>query len=197
MRKVNCVFCCALLLLLLAGPRTSSAPAQTKANHGGKIGTTYDGINHETVMRLDRMAISCAGIKDSFNNGTCVSMMVSLHCPGVQAFHVKYVTLHLMFKTDAWDHRHTLEQRDLSVVVNNETLRLGRMKLISQDTDAKMMETLGIEFPYEVFQKISAGQFVEMQVGPSRFMLRNKNVDALRDLNNRVVVPATQKVGTN
>ena len=188
MSKVNYLFCCALIFLALIVPGFTIA--QTRANHGGKIGTTYDGINHETIMRLDRMPISCAAsIKDTFNKGTCVSMMVSLHCPGIQAFHVKYVTLHLMFKTDAWDQRHTPEQRDLTVVVNNETLRVGRMNLISQETNAKMTETLGIEFPYEMFKKISAGQFVEMQVGPSRFMLRNKNLDALRDLNNRVVAP--------
>jgi hypothetical protein len=189
MRKIN-YFVWALVLLLqlaMAGQNTTSAIAQTRANHGGKIGTTYDGVNYETVMMLDKMQISCAGIKDAFNKGTCVSMMVSLHCPGVQAFHVKYVTLHLLFKTDAWDKRHAPDQRDLTVIVNNETLRLGRMKLISQETDAKMTETLGVEFPYEVFKKISAGQFVEMQVGPNRFMLRTKNLDALRDLNNRVV----------
>jgi hypothetical protein len=49
-----------------------------------------------------------------------------------------------------------------------------------------MTETLGIEFPYETFKKMAAAQFVEMQVGPTRFMLRNKNLDAFRDLNNRV-----------
>lgn len=188
MSKVNYLFGCVLILLALIVP--GFTVAQTRANHGGKIGTTYDGVNHETVMRLDRMPVSCAAsIKDTFNKGACVSMMVSLHCPGIQAFHVKYVTLHLMFKTDAWDQRHAPDQRDLTVVVNNETLRLGRMKLISQETDAKMTETLGIEFPYELFKKISAGQFVEMQVGSSRFMLRTKNLDALRDLNNRVVAP--------
>ena len=88
MSKVNYLFCCALILLALIVPGFTIA--QTRPNHGGKIGTTYDGINHETVMRLDRMPISCAAsIKDTFNKGTCVSMMVSLHCPGIQAFHVK------------------------------------------------------------------------------------------------------------
>ena len=135
------------------------------------------------------MRISCNGIKNTFKDA-CVSMMVSLHCRGVQAFHVNYVTLQLMFETKAWDQRHAIDQRHLSVVVNNETLRLGQMELISQDggeTMDNMTETLGIRLPYEAFKKIAGAQFVEVQVGPSRFMLRNKNLEALRDLNARVV----------
>jgi hypothetical protein len=188
MRKVNCLFSCGLLLLLqvsLMSPTTTVA--QSRLNHGGKIETTYDGFSHETVMSLQKMPVSCNGIKDTFKDA-CVSLMVSLHCPGIQANHVNYVMLQLMFKTKAWDQRHPMDQRDLSVVVNNETLRLGRMQLIGQNVDDNMTETLGITFPYEAFKKIAAAQFVEVQVGPSRFMLRNKNLEALRDLNNRVVV---------
>jgi hypothetical protein len=138
-------------------------------------------------MSLQKMRVSCSGIKDTFKDA-CVSMMVSLHCRGVQAFHVNYVTLQLVFETKAWDQRHALNQRQLSVVVNNETLLLGEMKLVSQQTGDSMTETLAISFPYEVFKQIAGAQFAEMQVGPSRFLLRNKNLEALRDLNGRVVI---------
>lgn len=191
MRKLNCLSCCGLLLLLLVLPNCSesgSSAAQSKAaSHGGKIETTYDGFSHETVMSLQKMRVSCSGIKDTFKDA-CVSMMVSLHCRGVQAFHVNYVTLQLVFETKAWDQRHALNQRQLSVVVNNETLLLGEMKLVSQQTGDSMTETLAISFPYEVFKQIAGAQFAEMQVGPSRFLLRNKNLEALRDLNGRVVI---------
>jgi hypothetical protein len=185
MRKLHCVLYSALILFLLL-PQLS--PAQTKQqNHGGRIETSYDGFSHETVMTLQKMRISCAGVKDTFKDA-CISMMVSLHCRGVQAYYVNYVTLHLMFETKAWDQRHAMDQRQLSVVVNNETLRLGEMKLISQNVSESLTETLGITFPYDSFKKITEAQFVELQVGPSRFMLRNKNIEALRDLNSRVVV---------
>lgn len=190
MRKASYVSYCALILLLLVlsvCPDSASTAAQSAAaSHGGKIASTYDGFNHETVMSLQKMRISCNGIKNTFKDA-CVSMMVSLHCRGVQAFHVNYVTLQLMFETKAWDQRHAIDQRQLSVVVNNETLRLGQMKLISQDVGDNMTETLGITLPYEAFKKIAGAQFAEVQVGPSRFMLRNKNLEALRDLNGRVV----------
>lgn len=190
MRKANCVLYCALIFLLLVSPvcpdSASSAAQSGAASHGGKIESTYDGFSHETVMTLQKMRISCNGIKNTFKDA-CVSMMVSLHCRGVQAFHVNYVTLQLMFETKAWDQRHAIDQRQLSVVVNNETLRLGQMKLISQDVGDSMTETLGITLPYEAFKKIVGAQFAEVQVGPSRFMLRNKNLEALRDLNGRVV----------
>ena len=185
MSKVFCVALCLFLLGFQVGMPLVGAQSR-ELNHGGKIETRYDGFNHETVMSLRKMRISCAGIKDTFKDG-CVSMMVSLHCRGVQAYHVDYVTLHLMFETNAWDQRHPAGQRDLSVVVNNDTLRIGQMQLISQSVDDKMTETLGLTFPYEAFKKITQAQFVEMQVGNTRFALREKNLDALRDLNNRVV----------
>jgi hypothetical protein len=189
MRKLHRLFYSALILLLLV-PQVEPASisrAQTKQqNHGGKIETSYDGFSHETVMSLQKMRVSCEGMKNTFKDA-CVSMMVSLHCRGVQAYYVNHVTLHLMFETRAWDQRHPIDQRQLSVVVNNETLRLGQMKLISQTTSESMTETLGITFPYDSFKKITEAQFVEVQVGSSRFMLRNKNIEALRDLNSRVV----------
>jgi len=188
MRKAACVFCCALILVLqIAGICPNSAEGQSKElNHGGKIETKYDGFTHETVMSLKKMKVSCGGFKDTFKT-SCVSIMVSLHCRGVQAYHVDYVTLQLMLETKAWDHGHPPDQRELSVVVNNETLRLGSMRLIDQNYNDVLTETFGITFPYQVFKKITQAQFVEMQVGPTRFTLREKNLDALRDLNGRVV----------
>lgn len=188
MNKAICVLGCGLILLLQVpglSLKSIGAPAREE-KHGGKIEVKYDGFNHETVLSLRKMRISCAGIKDTFK-AACVSMVVSLHCRGTQAFHVNYVTLQLVFETKAWDQRHPLDQRHLSVVVNNETMRLGQMNLVSQSVDENMTETLGITFPYEAFKKITQGQFVEMQVGHSRFALREKNLDALRDLNARVV----------
>jgi len=175
-----------VLLLLPLWLNPSAGRAQSNSNHGGKIETTYDGFSHETLIRLQKMRVSCDGIKSTFKNA-CVSISLSLHCLGVQAYKVNYVSMQLMFETTEWDQRHPLDQRMLSVVVNNETLRVGQMKLISQAVNDSMTETLGIEFPYETFKKMAAAQFVEMQVGPTRFMLRNKNLDAFRDLNNRVV----------
>ncbi len=189
MKMPSRVFYCALILLLLLLPLCSTPTtglAQSKPSHGGKIETSYDGFSHETVISLQKMRISCEGVKSTFKNA-CVSMSVSLHCLGVQAYKVNYVTLQLMFETSAWDQRHAVDQRNLSVVVNNDTLRVGQMKFISQTVNDSMTETLGIDFPYDTFKKMAEAQFVEMQVGPSRFMLRNKNLEALRDLDRRVV----------
>jgi len=182
MRILNRASIVVLLLLPLC---FSAATGRPQSNHGGKIQTTYDGFTQETIVSLQKMRISCDGIKSTFKNA-CVSVSVSLHCSGVQASKVDYVSMQLMFETSAWDERHALDQRTLVIVANNETLRVGKMKLMSQAVNDSMTETLGIEFPYETFKKMAAAQFVEMEVGPTRFMLRNKNLDAFRDLNNRV-----------
>ncbi len=94
--------------------------------------------------------------------------------------------MQLTFATKDWDQRHPLDQRELSVVADGETLRLGRMELVSQNVDTLMSEVLGVTLPYNTFKKIALAQFVEMQVGKSKFELRDKNLLAFRDLNNRV-----------
>jgi hypothetical protein len=50
-----------------------------------------------------------------------------------------------------------------------------------------MTETLEVMLPYNTFKKIAYAQVVEMQVGKSKFELREKNLLAFRDLNNRVM----------
>ena len=154
-------------------------------DHGGKIVSNYDGFNHETVVTLKKMKVTCAS-KRVDSKGSCVSIMASLHCPGIQLDYVRQVTLQVVFETEDWDQRHPLDQRDLSVVADGETFRLGRMQLAGQSVDTLMTETLEIKVPYRIFKKMAVAEIVELQVGRSRVELRNKNLLALRDLNNRV-----------
>lgn len=161
------------------------SPILQTPEHGGQIESNYDGFNHETVVKLRKMKVTCAGKKGSFKD-TCVSMIASLHCPGIQLDYVRYVTLQLNFETKDWDQRHPRDQRNLMVVADGETLKLGRMELVSQNVDTLMSEVLQVTMPYRTFRKIALAQLIEVQVGNSRFELREKNLAALRDLNNRV-----------
>jgi len=154
-------------------------------DHGGKIESRYDGFNHETIVTLNKMRITCGSVKGNFKDA-CVSFVAALHCPGIQLDHVRYASLQLIFQTKDWDQRHPLNQRQLSVVADGETLRLGQMKLLSQSVDTLMTEELEVTMPYAVFTKIVRAQVVEMKVGNTEFELRQQNLAALRDLNNRV-----------
>jgi len=154
-------------------------------DHGGKIESKYDGFNHETIVTLNKMRITCGSAKGNFKEA-CVSFVAALHCPGVQLDYVRYASLQLVFQTKDWDQRHPLNQRQLSVVANRETLRLGQMKLVSQSVNTGMTEVLEVSMPFAVFTKIARAQVVEMKVGNSEFELSPQNLDALRDLNNRV-----------
>ena len=154
-------------------------------DHGGKIESRYDGFNHETIVTLNKMRITCGSVKGNFRDA-CVSFVAALHCPGIQLDHVRYASLQLIFQTKDWDQRHPLNQRQLSVVADGETLKLGQMKLVSQSVDTLMTEELEVTMPYAVFTKIVRAQFVEMKVGNTEFELRQQNLAALRDLNNRV-----------
>ena len=162
----------------------SSNPAQT-ADHGGKIESKYDGFSHETIVRLNKMRVTCGGMDGNFKD-ICISLVAELHCPGTQLDFVRYVRLQLVFQTKDWTKRHPLPERQLSVVANTETLRLGQMKLVSQSVDELMTEVLEVEVPYAVFTKIARAQTVDMKVGNTTFEFGQKNLDALRDLNNRV-----------
>ena len=165
----------------------SAAVVNDTSNHGGKIESKYDGISHETVSTLKKMKVTCAGAKDMLKN-TCVNVSASLHCPGVQLDYVRYAKLQLIFENKQWDQRHSPEDRDLVVVVDTTTLRLGRMRLVSENIKTLMTEVLEATISYDVFKKIASGQTVEMAIGNHRFELRQKNLEALRDLNNRVKV---------
>ena len=200
------VLICSCLLLLqsasllpkslnpsLAKSPSVSGPNPSPLDHGGKIETKYDGFNYETVVTLKKMRVTCGGAKglQSTLNQTCVSLVASLHCPGKQLDYVRYAKLQLIFETKDWDKRHPLEERELFVVADGQTLRLGRMALATQNVAGDrgidvMKEVLEISVPYKTFNMIAQAQTVEIKVGKSVFALQQKNLDALGDLNLRV-----------
>jgi hypothetical protein len=103
---------------------------------------------------------------------------------------VRNVTVQIMFENKDWVHFHPPEQRDLAVLVETETLKLGRMQTVSASTPGKWdtkVEILETTIPYATFKKIALAQAVEIQVGHDRFELREKNRMALRDLTSRVI----------
>jgi hypothetical protein len=159
-------------------------PPQTP-DHGGIIEMKYDGFSRETVVSLKKMSVSCAGMKGNFTE-SCVSIAVSLHCPGIQLENVRTVTLELEFAAKDWGQRHSLGQRDLSIVADTTTFRAGQMRLVSQTVNVPMRETFEVDMSYAAFRRIAAAQAIEMQLGQSRFELRDKNIAALRDLKSRV-----------
>jgi hypothetical protein len=205
--------CCVLWALLTVavcaqegarGPASNAgpAPAPLPLEHGGKIESNYDGFAHETVIALDRMRVTCEaakGLQRSFK-GLCVSLEASLHCPGKQLEYVRRATIRLIFEAKDWDSRHPLEERELTAVADGETIHLGRMSLVSQGVGESWLaenskETLEVEVPYQTFVKLARATWVEMSVGRTAFALRDKNVAALRDLNNRVNFTRRQRGG--
>lgn len=193
MKKVLLVLSCtAVLVFQPARVKPQSTQTQPQpVKHGGKIETKYDGFNYETVMRLRKMKVNCDGFKDKFKDA-CVSIEVLLHCPGTQVNYVKEVSLQVVFENRDWVHFHPPDQRNLAIVTDTETLRIGRMSPVSKDTpgtwDTKI-EILEAKMPYEVFKKMAMSQSVEIQVGRDAVELREKNIAALKDLNSRVIAP--------
>jgi hypothetical protein len=59
----------------------------------------------------------------------------------------------------------------------------------SWDTKMEMLET---KIPYATFKKIAMAQSAEIQVGKDVVELRDNNLAALRDLNNRVMAPTAK-----
>lgn len=198
MKHTKLLLLCAFLCISasISNAQSQSKPPvfpETRAgDHGGKIESSYDGFNHETVMTLRRMKVTCDGFKDRFK-GVCTSIVVELHFPGVQLNYVGYVVLRVLFQSEAWDARHPLEERDLSIVTDSGTLKFGRMKLAGEDFQWDKTETLERRMPYDAFRKIMSSEAVEIKVGNDRFQLRDKNIAALRDLNSRVLTQSSAK----
>lgn len=204
MNRTILISSCLLLLLCagllpkglpssLANSLSKSEPNSATLDHGGKIETKYDGFNHETVVTLQKMRVNCGGAKGlkSTLEQTCVSLVASLHCPGKQLEYVRYAKLQLIFETKDWDKRHPLDERELFVVADGRTLRLGRMALVTQNVVGDrfvdvMKEVLEVSVPYQAFDTIARAQTVEVKVGKTIFPLQQKNLEALGDLNLRV-----------
>ncbi len=196
MKRILLVLSCATVLLFQ--PAGAKAQSPEPAKHGGKIETRYDGFNYETVMRLRKMKVNCDGFKDKFKDA-CVSIEVMLHCPGTQVNYVKQVTLQVVFENKDWVHLHAPDNRDLTLVTDTETLRIGRMSPVSRDQpgwDTKV-EILEAKMPYAMFKKMATAQSVEIQVGRDAVELRDKNIAALKDLNTRVIVPSSTTTSAN
>jgi hypothetical protein len=185
MKLTNRFLCLVLLTTVVCAGSFADSLDKPQADHGGKIESRYDGFSHETIVTLNKMRITCSGVKGNFKDA-CISLVAALHCPGIQLDYVRYAKLQLIFQTQDWDQRHPLNERALSVVADGETLRLGQMRLVGQEVDTLMTETLECEVPYAMFTKIVRAQVVQMKVGNSEFELRPQNLAALRDLNNRV-----------
>ena len=196
MKKILLVFGCVAVLLFTS---VSVNPQDQPVKHGGKIETKYDGFNYETVMRLQKMKVSCDGFKDKFKDA-CVSIEVSLHFPGTQLNYVKYVMMQVVFENKDWVHLHPPDQRDLIVVTDTETLKLGTMAPVMKNQagtwDTKV-ETLELKVPYATFKKIATSQTANIQVGRSQVSLREKNLLALRDLNSRVITTSAASTPAN
>src|SRR5829696_8379203 len=186
MKKLVLVLSCgAVLLFQPAGARPQD---KQPVKHGGKIETKYDGFNYETTMRLQKMKVTCDGFKDKFKD-SCVSIEVTLHCPGTQLNYVRNVTLQVVFENKDWVHFHAPDQRELAVLIDTETLKLGKMSPVAKEPgtwDTKV-EVLEATIPYEAFKKIALSESVAIQVGRSSVDLRDKNLAALKDLNSRVI----------
>lgn len=202
-RLVLALGCVAVLLIQPSQAKfqeqsPTTPPAQKQPmKHGGKIEAKYDGFNFETVMRLRKMKVNCDGLKDKFKDA-CVSIEVVLHCPGTQLNYVRNVTLQVVFENKDWVHYHPPDQRDLTVVTDAETIRLGRMTPVSLNTPGTWntkIEILELAIPYKTFKKIAQSQSVEIQVGKSAVELRDKNRAALRDLDSRVL--STENTATS
>jgi hypothetical protein len=103
------------------------------------------------------------------------------------------VNIQVVFENKDWVQLHGPDQRDLTVVTDSETLKLGRMSPVSNGKvgtwDTKV-EVLELNIPYATFKKIALSESVHIQVGRDVAELREKNRLALKDLNSRVLVPA-------
>ena len=190
--KRTVTLCCVFVTLAAAVCAQDTSQAPAPPDHGGKIETNYDGFAHETIVELKRMGVTCEkGKASSIVKGLCVSLRATLHCPGRQLDYVRRATIRLTFEAKNWDSRHPPNERQLSAVADGETIRLGRMTLVSQGVSEGWLaednkETLEVSVPYEVFLKLARAEYVEMSVGKTTFALRDKNIAALRDMGNRV-----------
>jgi hypothetical protein len=99
--------------------------------------------------------------------------------------------VYISFVRDSTDEPRVLKsetERTLVMTLDGEAFKLGPMPVVKEVVTGYSLMTQGLMLgvPYEVFSKIANAKRVEVQLGPLRFNLTDRNVQDLRDLQARM-----------
>lgn len=165
-----------------------------KFKHNGKIVTKYDKSRNLTTILLQAYTVkdSESGPSDYVNS---VDMLAGFAYEGKEPTGSPAVIELALQITRTRRRSDKTTIPDLIAEIDGEELNLGKPRLIEEGNDNFkalnqrfniFMEKIALLLPKDVFQKISSAKTVKLESGDVRIILRDKHLEALRDLASRI-----------
>jgi hypothetical protein len=164
--------------------------AKSKFKHDGKFQATYDRAQDRTVVAFMPYVVK-VNHDDAYES---VAITAGFIHPGqVLTSRPQFVEFGVLSQSrGGWEFEQD-KDRELSLVIDGETINVGVMKLITarRFTLGRLYyrEDLGYTMPYEGFMRMASAKKVSVKVGRTELKLKNEHLEALRELASRAATP--------
>lgn len=183
MRK-TCRLALAITFALLCASTVIAQDAgpPRKFKHGAKFATRYDKFKDQTTVLFYPMAVS--GTARYLLSSEMLGLFAAFTYSGkTQPASVSEVIIAFTSTSPDWVY---LKDRELIALVDGERLPLGEAARDSSVKYGGVEEMLAVTVSYDHLLKLTNARVVEMKLGDREIKLKEKHLEALRDLASRM-----------
>ena len=198
-RKIVLVSFCFLFLALSLSHAGAQSTPQRKFKHGGKIVTEYDRASNLTTVLLQSYPLknSAGGPTDPVDAIDLIAGFTyqgndSIGDPEAVEFVLEIARSRPRGKKEGIN--------ELTAEIENQQISLGKPRLLGSANENlsgdiqglgtvrinSLIEKIGVLIPVDVFKRLAAAEQVKLETGDVKVTLRNKQLEALRDLASRI-----------
>ncbi|MCA1565658.1 MAG: hypothetical protein LC803_08460 [Acidobacteria bacterium] len=184
--KYRLILAVALVFACVAPVAAQGTGAKSKFKHDGKFQATYDRAQDRTVVAFQPYIVTY----NFHDTRESVAITAGFIHPG-QALtsRPQFIEFGVLSQSrGGWEFEQE-KDRELSLVIDGETVNLGPMKLITARRFTLgalyYREDLGFTMPYEGFARVASAKKVSVKVGRTELKLKNEHLEAMRDLISR------------
>ena len=178
------------VVLLVSVVRTNSQTPQPKFKHQGKITASYDKSTDQTTVFLKPYVIKTS--TNPIVSGVASTALTAGFTHRGKTLQAMPSTVELGILSESTVGFLYQKDRMFSVKVDDDTLELGEMKLLTtrfyQFEGNKYREDLAFAIPYDLFKRLIAAKEAQIRVGQQSFKLKHEHLEALRELGSKAVL---------
>jgi hypothetical protein len=177
------VFAC-----VVSGAAQGDKETKSKFKHRGKIQATYDPAQDRTVVAFQPYVVT-ANFHD--RNESIAITAGFIHPGQALASRPQFIEFGVLSQSRGGWQFEKENERELTLVIDGETIKLGAMKLVTARRFELgrgalfYREDLAFTLPYESFVKMANAKKVAVKVGKTGLKLANEHLEVMRDLMSR------------
>ncbi|HZH31075.1 MAG TPA: hypothetical protein VEY11_09965 [Pyrinomonadaceae bacterium] len=177
-----------VVLICAVSGAAQEQKTKSKFKHLGKIQATYDRAQDRTVVAFQPYVVT----SNFHDPSESVAITAGFIHPGrALASRPQFIEFGILSQSrGGWDFEGE-KDRELSLVIDGETINLGAMKIITARTFTLGLnalyyrEDLGLTMSYEGFVRMASAKKVSVKVGRTELKLKNEHLEVMRDLASR------------